>query len=129
MSGSEKKTRHLWLVGYPIHISDGFETEQSSTPNIPFQPLAACGRSSPDTAANPANPPVAPPVGDTGAAPVPTGGTSQARSSLLGAPGGFLRDAAAGWCHWEEGFCCSLVSIVLLIRPFGGYLGGGWQLF
>lgn len=30
---------------------------------------------------------------------------------------GVLRDAAAGWCHWEEGFCCSLLNIVLLIRP------------
>lgn len=108
----------------------GLQTEQSSAPQGSIPTTCRCGRSSSDTAATPVVPPVAAPVGDTGAAPVPTGGTSQARSSLLGAPGGVLRDAAAGWCHWEEGFCCSLVKNCLVNKALGGGLSwGGWQLF
>lgn len=125
----KKKHNHLWLVVSSNPYMRCFETEQSSTPKGSIPTTCRCGRSSPDTAATPAVPPVAPPVGDTGAAPVPSGGTSQARSSLLGAPWGFT------WC------CSRLVSLGRRFLLFttehclvntalvGGYLEGGMATF
>ena len=129
MSGSEKKINHLLVGGVSNPYLRCFETAQLLQPPRVHSNHLPCGPSSPDTAATPVVPPVAAPVGDTGAAPVPSGGTSQARSSLLGAPGGFYVMLQQVGVIWEEGFCCSLVKIDLLIRPSGAILGVGWQLF
>ena len=125
----KKKINHLLVGGVSNPYLRCFETAQLLQPPRVHSNHLPCGPSSPDTAATPVVPPVAAPVGDTGAAPVPSGGTSQARSSLLGAPGGFYVMLQQVGGIWEEGFCCSLVKIDLLIRPSRAILGVGGNFF
>ena len=125
----KKKINHLLVGGVSNPYLRCFETAQLLQPPRVHSNHLPCGPSSRDTAATPVVPPVAAPVGDTGAAPVLSGGTSQARSSLLGAPGGFYVMQQQVGVIWEEGFCCSLVKIDLLIRPSGAILGVGGNFF